>query len=238
MNKAQPMNPGVDEELIDNLVCGTLSGVEFRKAIVALEANPQKWRDCALAFLQEQALSEDLTQISHSDVDWQQARQNQPWPTTSLKSAMVMSSSNARRGDSIAWFYKFGTLAALVLLGFSMGWISSSVSKPSELFNQSAEPSRSELAIEAAPKFKVDQMSVEQVLPSSKLGSNKFSLVGNSSMSLLPIDEEIPANLAKLESEGRIRIEKNTAIMPVEFDGGTMLVPIQQIRIVPVTFSY
>lgn len=228
------MNPRVNEELIDSLVCGTLAGAEYRKAILALESDPQKWRDCALAFLQEQAISQELDQLSQSNVSWQKS---QPDPTAlsvvTNRQLIAREQKLASQKDN-GWFYKLGTLAALLLLSFSVGWIGSSIRDKSLLADQ-GEDTTADLA--HAPNLKVDRMSLDQILPATKFGSNNYSLVGNS-RTLLPIDEQIPANLVKLEKEGRVRLETTTALMPVDFESGTMLVPVQQIRVVPVTFSY
>jgi hypothetical protein len=231
------MTPRVNEELIDNLVCGSLRGAEYRKAVLALEADPQKWRDCALAFLQEQALTQELSQLSQSSVEWQESNfktHSNSNQVSVVERNLVVASSPTSSADQLGWLYKLGSLAALLLLSFSVGWIGSSIRDHSALGNQK-EPTDTSLVTASNPK--VDQV-VDRVLPMNEFGSNNFSYVGNNSTSLLPIDERIPENLAKLERDGRIRIEKTTAIMPVECESGTMLVPVQQIRIVPVTFSY
>jgi hypothetical protein len=233
------MNPQVNEELIDNLVCGTLQGPEYRKAILALEADPKKWRECALAFLQEQALSQELVNLSQSNIDWQQGPSTPTALSVVSNQQTATQSLNQPKRDELGWLYKLGTLAALLLLSFSVGWIGSSIRDRSALANPTDMPDGSELARKGTtPELTLDQIQVDQVLPSDQFGSNNYSLVGNSNVSLLPIDEKIPPSLAKLEREGRIRIEKATAIMPVECESGTMLVPVQQFRVVPVMFSY
>jgi hypothetical protein len=232
------MNPQVDEELIDNLVCGTLNGPEYRKAILALEADPKKWRECALAFLQEQALSQELVNLSQSNIDWQQGRSNPTALSVISNNQTAAKTLNQHGRDELGWLYKLGTLAALLLLSFSVGWIGSSIRDRSALANQTDMPGESALAgVGTTPELTVDQIQVDQVLPSNQFGSNNYSFVGNSNLSLLPIDEEIPPSLAKLEREGRIRIEKTTSIMPVECESGTMFFPVQQLRVVP-GFSY
>ncbi len=54
----------VDAELIDELVTGQLSGQRYRDALKAIDAQPEKWRDCALAFLEDQALRQELMLLS------------------------------------------------------------------------------------------------------------------------------------------------------------------------------
>ncbi|MDA7951126.1 MAG: hypothetical protein MPJ24_06520 [Pirellulaceae bacterium] len=45
----------LDDQRLQRLVDGELRGEDFRKAVQLLEAEPQGWRRCALAFLEEQA---------------------------------------------------------------------------------------------------------------------------------------------------------------------------------------
>ena len=60
----------VDENLIDSLVSGQLTGEQYRAALRALDAKPAKWRDCALAFLEEQALQTELRALAQGDINW------------------------------------------------------------------------------------------------------------------------------------------------------------------------
>lgn len=232
----------VDEAMIDSLVCGSLTDDQYRRAIGALDADPQRWRDCALAFLQEQAITQELKELSQANVDWHQTDCN----VSTLRSLSISPVASQRaQEDEIGWPYKVGRLAALLLLSFSMGWAGSSMRDNSELTNSPPLTDPSTLSPQlagGAPRFKLDTMSVEPTSLSKnastfKFGSNSNSLVGNMN-TMLPIDEEIPENLARLEREGRIRIESTTAIMPLECDSGTVLVPVQQLRVVPVMFSY
>lgn len=245
LNKVRMMNPRVDEELIDNLVCGTLTGPEYRRAILALEAQPQKWRDCALAFLQEQAISQDMVKLSQSDVDWKQVGVSPTGSIVASEAKIVYPAGASQQRDELSWLYKLGSLAALLLLSFSVGWIGSSFRDNASLVESEVPLDRSSTVADSAshPNLKVDQVLIDQVLPENnlpinKFGSNNYSFVGNKNTALLPIDEKIPENLARLEREGRIRIETTTAIMPVECESGTVLIPVQQLRIVPVLFSY
>lgn len=54
---------------IDQLVCGSLRGAAYREALQWLDANPHYWRDCALAFLQEQAIEQELQAMAHESLD-------------------------------------------------------------------------------------------------------------------------------------------------------------------------
>lgn len=240
------MKPQVNDELLDQLVCGTLRGPEYRKAILALEAQPDRWRDCALAFLQEQAIAQELTQLANSNVNWERASQSSQGGTT--VASFQVSKSPERSSKQLSWIYKLSSLAAMLLVSFSIGWIGSSVrgrsaqAQPTDIAGGPSatvgSPVGTDLKNGIGPALKLDNMTIDQVLPNPGKGSNNYSFVGNNDASLMPIDEQIPPNLAKLEREGHIRIEKTTALMPVNYGDMTVLVPVQQIRVVPVTFSY
>ena len=62
--------PKIDELLIDELVSGQLTGERYRAAFLAFEAEPAKWRDCALAFLEEQALRSELRELARGTINW------------------------------------------------------------------------------------------------------------------------------------------------------------------------
>lgn len=239
------MKPHVSDEMIDQLVCGSLRGGEYRKAILALEAQPERWRDCALAFLQEQAITQELKQLAATDVNWES--DSKPNSGSALADNRVAISNTPSQENSFrSWAIRLSSLAALLMVSFGVGWVSSSIrakSANAEVGNLTtsdglvattpADGSKS-----SVPEFKLDNLKVDKVLPNSKSNSNNYALVGNKYSSLMPIDEEIPANLAKLEREGHIRIEKSTTLMPVEYGEITVLVPVQQLQVVPVTFSY
>lgn len=241
------MKPQVNDELLDQLVCGTLRGPEYRKAILALESQPDRWRDCALAFLQEQAIAQELTQLANSNVNWDRAGQTSQGGTT--VASFPRSASSERSSQQLTWIYKLSSLAAMLLISFSIGWIGSSVrvrtaqAQPTDIAGSPSATAGgtkvgTDLDKSTTPGLKLDTMTIDQVLPNPGNGSNNYSFVGNNDTSLMPIDEQIPPNLAKLEREGHIRIEKTTALMPVNYGDMTVLVPVQQLRVVPVTFSY
>jgi hypothetical protein len=53
-----------DDILFDRLVDGDLSAAERRRLLESLDARPDGWRRCALAFLEAQSWREDLGQIA------------------------------------------------------------------------------------------------------------------------------------------------------------------------------
>jgi len=71
-------DPTVDEQSIDDLVAGQLTRERYREVIRALDAEPSKWRDCALAFLEDQALRAELRELAKGTIDWRGDPLNQP----------------------------------------------------------------------------------------------------------------------------------------------------------------
>ncbi len=64
------LNVKLDARTLDELVSGNLHGEQYRSVLLALEANPQWWRSCALAFLEEQALTQELRSLMKGNIDW------------------------------------------------------------------------------------------------------------------------------------------------------------------------
>lgn len=272
MYRVKTMNPPRDEFLIDQLVLGTLKGSEYRRALLTLEANPERWRDCALAFLQEQAIAQELNDLATASVDWncnaQSTIAGSSKPVASdLVAQTSMDSAANVNANATSWvpssqhavWHRWLSMAAVLLMSFGVGWMGSALYEqrgsmdhntphdlavnPGSPAQSSSDIASSDIASATAPNLKLDAVTVDQVLPrrndskSEKFGNN-FSFVGNSDMSLLPIDERVPPNLAKLEQEGRIRIDKTTALMPIEYGDMTVLVPVQQLQVTPITVSY
>jgi len=55
MNFAEDRSRTVKDSAIDRLVDGELADAERRELLIQLENDPDGWRQCALAFLEDQA---------------------------------------------------------------------------------------------------------------------------------------------------------------------------------------
>ncbi len=237
----------IDELTLDELVTGNLRGERYRQTIKALDREPSRWRDCALAFLHEQALSQELRAIAQSDVDWtDEAAEQMPAsgnlgegstavpPLPEVTPAESTEASWAGRD----WLQKLTTLAALLLISFSIGWLGAGFRGGADV----GEPGESLIgatkldpSISGGPSLVNDDGSPTRT-DSATTRNQPFQLVRNQFMS---IDREVPASLRELERRGRVRIESYDAIVPVELDdGASALVPVQQFRVVPVVQSY
>ena len=136
----------VDERVIDELVTGQLVGEQYRKVLLALDSDPGKWRDCAIAFLAEQALLSDLSALAKSaSQSWDCPTapvpstsrfsanfvgctpQSQPAKAAALdpnKSELRVATHRAWR-DSVWASPQAISTAALLMISFVIGWLSS-----------------------------------------------------------------------------------------------------------------
>jgi hypothetical protein len=259
----------INDENVDALVCGELSGDDYRQVIRQLDAHPDRWRDCALAFLREQALTQSMRQIADQSVSWQaetSANENAASDERAAASDERAAASDERTkvqiGDghskptlpSRDWstskrWLAMASLATTAMIGFVLGqsWNGLSSAPHGSL---QAEPSRDLVAKGAADaSIAVADAGSAQSSAVSTIenrgtnfddnSSNKLAGYGNYTGQLLPIDLAIPERLRELERLGKIRIDSASAVMPLRRDdGSSVLVPIQQLQIVPVVYSY
>ena len=54
-------NSSIDWQELDRLVDGRLSQDEYRQLLIQIDADPNGWKQCAMAFLEHQALEKELT---------------------------------------------------------------------------------------------------------------------------------------------------------------------------------
>jgi|688.fasta_scaffold00198_40 hypothetical protein len=248
-----------NHDWIDRLVSGDASDQEYRQYLLTLEANPRLWRDCALAFLQEQALGQDLKRLSHTSVDWTAAPSaSTAHSTFDLRAASSSTvTMGATTSDAGRMVQRWGVLAAMVLLSFGIGWsgsmLAGSLVSGSRWWTPEIQTAQNEgdlstdnlLVNNAAP---VQGSSASPAARSSNPGNrpdlenflrNNHNQFGNSSASWLPVADQIPSNLRELERSGRIRIESSNALIPIDYrDGTSVLVPVQQLQIVPTVYAY
>ena len=104
---------------IDRLVDGELSRVERRELLKRLESEPDGWRRCALAFLENQAFREGFKPVTKC-VGWVSEAQPTEKPDDAVgyappgRPAVLKLPSHRARGRLLT--------AAAVLLAFTLGW--------------------------------------------------------------------------------------------------------------------
>ena len=155
------------EMVLDDLVAGELSGDQYRAVLRQLDATPDGWKRCALAFLEDQAFREDLGQLlgeqpaadvgiwsehdeSHRSKDMRscglvpesnfggkpRSRNQMPgqWGRrlTAINARATVQPAVRVWGGSgghgrLEWLTRFTSLAALLLVSFTIGWFGSDV---------------------------------------------------------------------------------------------------------------
>ncbi len=216
----------VDAELIDELVTGQLSGQRYRDALKAIDAQPEKWRDCALAFLEDQALRQELTLLSKSDAPW--ARPNAVDLAASAPNDASHGDASAA-GDVVAgrddfklgwsaWGRGLFSTAALLLVGISMGWGVSEIATDASRSGVSSDRGDTPSQVAKSPAPQAQYVADNQ---------------------LLQFDREIPAALLELQRQGKIRLESIDGIVPITYEDGTpAIVPVHEFKVIPISQSF
>ena len=105
--KNEPQKSDVDWQELDRLVDGCLSRDEYRALLAELDAHPAGWRQCALAFLEQQALTRELGSLQNIGLDVAKKVESRP---TGEPSAQAL-------GGFKGWM----ALATCLLLGAAFG---------------------------------------------------------------------------------------------------------------------
>jgi hypothetical protein len=242
----------IDNQLFDDLVSGQLTGQRYRAALRALDAEPAKWRDCALAFLEEQALRAELTALASGTIVWTDeqaacldgANDDAPQsaaPTlnnvydedrSAIDSVLVVDRKRFRHPSH--WLSSSGLLstAALLLVSFSVGWLGSDIL---------AEREQTSVNSVAQKNASIQQLPIQQpaaLRPAARSNSAPH-YVFDQPGGFVPLDRGIPRSFRELERQGKVRIESLDGLMPATLsDGSPALIPVQEIRLVSSTYSY
>jgi hypothetical protein len=108
MRKGKEMTEREWETQIDRLVDGELSAADYRQLVAALDDEPGGWRRCALAFLEAQALRQELPGLRRS-LEKSEER----------AIATPVERARAEAGFGVSWL----AIAASFLVAFSLGLI-------------------------------------------------------------------------------------------------------------------
>ncbi len=114
------MNPNkIKQTEIDRLVDGSLGGDQYRKMIQRLDSSPGGWKQCALTFLEQQALARDFGEIinaSGNDVTAGMLPAESESAKKSLNAEDPMLRNPARK-----WVGIFLAAAASFMMAFFLG---------------------------------------------------------------------------------------------------------------------
>jgi hypothetical protein len=247
----------VTPDVLDQLVSGTLSAEAYREVIQALDAQPTLWRTCALAFLEEQALKHELRAIAREDHIWDAAavaapgkRGVSPQRTLDHPRQAAPCSGSEHRDGVIRRIAPLVSRAALMLLSFGLGWSGASLrgERPGEAAERPADAlplaTRGQPVAEEPMRERKSPAAADwddaaaPWLMAEDVPSHDWD-PGGRALSWIPLDRQVPQALRELERAGRVRIESADALIPVQYqDGTSVIVPVQQFHVVPITYTY
>lgn len=212
------MNPNTDplDSQLDRLVDGELPADEYRLLLSTLDAQPQGWRRCALAFLEAQALGGELRELREEALA--------PKPVTRATAA----------APRVQPWVTVLAMAASFLLALPLG----------PYLLPGPEPSAPNVA--HAPPAIPKTEEVTPMEPPSPLGNVRLVTDGGpvdvpyynmQDGAHLLLDDEgalSEAMIRSLERAGH-RVERSPSIMPVDLDNGARVyLPVDNYRITPV----
>src|ERR1700759_5013413 len=109
-----------DDMVFDRLVDGELSTSERRSLLESLDARPDGWRRCALAFLEAQAWRQELGLLARSPHP--ENHQNDSSRTPAPFLAVPVNSAKKNPARSVMNRQWFGVPPA-ILVAFGLGWM-------------------------------------------------------------------------------------------------------------------
>ncbi len=230
----------ITDDLLDRLVDGEMPDAERRTLLLALDARPDEWRRCALAFLEAQSWKEVLKNEIAKPVI--------PQPVIDTNQRLDVSKS-----QPLAW-KSYLAVAASFLIAFSLAtWFQSGRTR-----NVPSSPEQISLATNQLPIDKDPTANniatapvspIENESPRQFPSSVRLSLVGNDNSEQsfdLPIAqdaEQIQSLLSEhsnlmsphiqqlLERSGH-RVEQRRQFFPVDLnDGRQIIVPVDEVQV-------
>lgn len=122
----------IEENILHELVAGNLHGEQYRRVLKAIDSHPDGWKDCALAFLHEQALTRELKALATDDEIWNESRHSDtvnhtPQHRTRSSQAVAPASTSSQLGR-LNLLSRITSIAALLLVSFTVGWFGAGLS--------------------------------------------------------------------------------------------------------------
>ncbi len=223
------------DDMIELLVDGQLGGDRYREAIRAIEKSRDGWRRCAVAFLQEQAIKQELRQLARSGLCENGPARPAHNDHQYLRDELTVAGNGERASwRSIANRINVLALAASILVAFGMGWYGAGMrvwNSDDVLGNPAPRSSaRGNVFVGSSAPHEND---------SDGFTYDPSRLVLDQGMGIVPVQHEIPESLRRLERLGVIRLETTNGVYPFELDDGrAAIMPVQQIRVQPVLHAY
>lgn len=221
----------VSDALIDRLVDGELEESERRTLLEQLDAQPEGWRRCALAFLEAQA----WTRAFHSTAE----------PAVISRSSVPTPGPGTSADDSRPWggphptrdrLRSVGPLAAGVILAFAVGWFTGtasqrSTSTPTDLVVEGRSQSASPRTPPASSSRSDDpEARVQNDLEPRRIPVAQSVLTGSpwTAVSAPVLPDQVRR---QLERQG-YRVEQRSGLVPLELsDGQRFGVPVDEVEL-------
>lgn len=225
----------ITNDHLDELVCGDVPPKRYREILTRLDAEPEKWRDCALAFLQEQAIEAEMRKLAIGDANWDgttEAKTKVEPNTSVIQGVRRALPSGQSETERLHQLQRWTSIAASVLIAFTVGWVGSGF-----MGQSSVEPG---VAIQQAGGSENLQLTESSPRTESLPDLNQDWNQGPTfaSNESLVLDNEIPDELVKLQRLG-YQIESTSRLVPVELSNGkSAIVPIKTYRALPPALPY
>jgi hypothetical protein len=215
-----------DDDRFDRLVDGALAADEYQALLAALDDEPGGWRRCALAFLEAQALGQELTMMRQG-------------------TASVLIAATGPRLKEAApwkqWLAMAASLLAALALGIaipSLGTLGEQppASLPIAAVDRSQQPPAANFA--AQPR----EVGSARLVLSGPGGQSQagelpiYEYAGDPRAWLGSQQSALPASLiSELERSGH-RIQRQQQYVPVDLeDGRRAVIPVEAVQIMPVS---
>ena len=222
------------QEQLDRLVDGELNGAEYQELLRELERDPEGWRNCALAFLEAQAMRADFQHVTQPE-------------------QQIETDPRARQGKAPPKLWSALTVAASLLFAFglgawSQGWLVDDWFEPTRNPESQFTNTRSDGEAEVKRDAVVEQGAVPNASPENLrliVNDENFVDVPVSEADAIDFDEifreesqEYERILRDLERQGHV-VRRTRREVPVQLeDGRRARVPVNRIEIVPVRGNY
>ncbi|MEM8732699.1 MAG: hypothetical protein AAGG44_00650 [Planctomycetota bacterium] len=224
----------ISEAVIDELVAGTLEGQEYRDVLDAIERHPEGWKQCAMAFLEEQAFEKDLGFLAAEDRIWSERPVTSKSAVQTNQTAAQVAASNKR----LEWMSRLTSIAALLLIAFTIGWFGAGLrdgavaSSTTGASTTTEEPGLATVGEPGGSTLADGGVIGGEDRFDGNLADYQF--IGDN---MVPVNE-VPRFVEQLERSGNYRVDTVTSFVKVEEGNEVRLVPVQQLRVQKKSFSY
>jgi hypothetical protein len=214
--------PLIDSQQLDRLVDGELSDDDRCRLIETLEQQPDKWRDCACAFLESQEFGTAFTDLISGAASTRTVTAAIDAPQVRVPASYAAHSPRSAR----RWWV---VLAACLLLGFAVGrFMESSGSTPLEqaplLVSEENDVSNGRILLTDSTNGLADDRSP---LNRDQLFAGYGNGNGNSSA--------VPAEIETILDRLGHNVERRYVFVPVlSMDGRQGVIPVEQVDFVSV----